>query len=72
MIRTIGFVAVRVGRGVVPVLVQAEDDALTHVDLNREGARIVVPEGLTIELANLEVETVLPEVQLALARRMLN
>ncbi|MEI8257770.1 MAG: hypothetical protein WCJ30_19000 [Deltaproteobacteria bacterium] len=73
MIRTIGFVPVRVGRGVVPVLVQAEVDAMTHVDLESSGgARIVVPEGLTSEGASREVETMLPEVQLALARKLLN
>lgn len=72
MTRTIGYVPVRVGRDVVPVPVEAELNAETHVDVLASGAKIIVPEGLSPELANREVETVLPEVQRLLARKLLN
>ena len=73
MTRTLGYVPVRVGSGVIPVAVEAERNAETHVDYPNGGtAKIVVAEGLTLETANREVETVLPEVQRVLARKMLN
>lgn len=72
MTRTLGYVPVRVGRDVVPVAVEAEQDAQTHVDVLTGGARIVVAAGLSAEVANREVEIVLPEVQRILARKLLN
>jgi hypothetical protein len=73
MTRTIGYVPVRVGRGVIPVPVEAEANAHTHIDYPAGGtAKIVVPEGLTMETANKEVEAVLPEIEKLLARKLLN
>lgn len=72
MTRPIGFVPVRVGRDVVSVAVEAELNAETHFDLLATGAKIIVREGLSPELANREVETVLPELQRLLARKLLN
>ena len=72
MTRTIGFVPVRVGRAVVPVTVEAEAGASTHIDVGNDGAKIVVADGLAPDVASREVEAVLPEVQRVLARKLLN
>lgn len=72
MTRTIGVVPVRVGTLVVPVTVEAEHGARTHVDYTATGAKIILDESLTPALATREVEAVLPEVQRMLARKLLN
>jgi hypothetical protein len=72
MTRTIGYVPVQVGRSVVPVTVEAERGAATHFEVNATGAKIIVPENLTPDLATREVEAVLPEVERQLSKKMLN
>lgn len=72
MTRTLGYVPVRVGRSVVPVTVESEADATTHMDITPSGARIIVSEGLSPDATTREVESLLPEVQLRLARKLLN
>jgi hypothetical protein len=72
MTRSIGVVPVRVGRSVVPVSVEAEEGAKTHVDYSTKGTRIVVSDELSPDVASREVEAILPEVQKLLARKILN
>jgi hypothetical protein len=72
MTRTIGFVPVQVGRAVVPVTVEAERGASTHYEVSATGAKIIVAENLTPDVATREVEAVLPEVERLLSKKMLN
>ena len=72
MTRMIGYVPVRVGRAVMPVAVEAAGTAKTHLDVTQRSPRIVVAEDLAPEAATREVEAILPEVQLHLARTFLN
>jgi hypothetical protein len=72
MTKTVGVVPVRVGTLVVPVKVEAQEGAVTRVDYGPSGAKIVLDVALSPTLANREVESVLPELQKHLARKMLN
>ena len=72
MSRPIGIVPVRIGRSLVPVSIEAQTGAETHVELEGKAPRIVVADDLAPDVASREVESMLPEVQKYLARKMLN